>query len=91
MKKFERLQTIKIIDIDGSSLDVKTSVYLKMYAVAYRDSILREDIYDITNAVEKFDAGNAAYIGPPAIIWDEIKELSELCEKHDAEYIRFTR
>lgn len=81
---------MKVIDISKQSVSKETIEYLLNTPTDYVDIRLKEHLHTVYDLEEKIEYGEAPEAPEaPENVWNEIKILIELCNEHDAAYVRF--
>lgn len=78
---------VKFVDIDMTSVNVKTRDFLSEYYTMYLDQLdtMGEDLIDVNSANEPDAMSKSKH----KIVRDEIKKLAKTANNHGAAYIRF--
>ena len=79
---------LKVVDIDRTSVNKKTLLFLEEYYRMYLDQLntMGEDLLDVNSANEP-DANSKS---KSRIVREEIKKLAKTADNHGAAYVRFT-
>jgi len=87
----EAVNILKIVDLNKTDIPACAWHYLNNFHVTYRDSILKEHLINIGDAIEAIE-DSESYLNEHKMkkeIIAVITDIGELCQRHDAGYVRF--